>query len=52
MQDSTIRNLEAQASQLVKAFNAQQANIVDSSQEEHELDTEIEVLIEEFRVEH
>nr|XP_016438733.1 PREDICTED: uncharacterized protein LOC107764637 [Nicotiana tabacum] len=43
----TIHNLEAQVSQLVEAFNAQQANIVNSSQKEHALDAEIEVLIEE-----
>ncbi|XP_070029300.1 uncharacterized protein [Nicotiana sylvestris] len=47
-QKITIRKLEAQLSQVVGAFNAQQANIEDSSQEEHEF----EVLIGEVRVEH
>ncbi|XP_070047073.1 uncharacterized protein [Nicotiana tomentosiformis] len=51
-QDTAIRNLEAQVSQLVEACNAQQANIVDSSQEKHALDNEIEVLMEEVKVEH
>jgi len=51
-EDAIIHNLETQASQLVEAFNAQQADIVDSIQKEHTLDAEIEVLMEEVRVEH
>jgi len=47
-QHATIRNLEAQLSQVVGAVNAQQANIRDSSQEEHEF----EMLIKEVRVEY
>ncbi|XP_070015183.1 uncharacterized protein [Nicotiana sylvestris] len=37
-QEATIHKLEAQLSQVVGAFNAQQANIEDSSQEEHEFE--------------
>ncbi|MCE0481934.1 hypothetical protein HAX54_040147 [Datura stramonium] len=48
----TVRNLEAQLTQLVQALTAQQVNIVDSRQEEHEFEEELEVLMQEFRVEH
>ncbi|XP_070002552.1 uncharacterized protein [Nicotiana sylvestris] len=41
-QEATIHNLKAQVSQLVEDFNAQQANIVDSSQEERELEQKLE----------
>lgn len=34
--DETIRNLKSQVKQLVEAFNVQQANIVDGSQEKRE----------------
>ncbi|XP_075088273.1 uncharacterized protein LOC142170294 [Nicotiana tabacum] len=37
-QKTTIRKLEAQLSQVVGVFNAQQANIEDSSQEKHEFE--------------
>ncbi|XP_070021773.1 uncharacterized protein [Nicotiana sylvestris] len=47
-QHETIRNLEAQLSQVVGAVNAQQANIGDRSQEEHEF----EMLIKKVRVEY
>ncbi|XP_070003503.1 uncharacterized protein [Nicotiana sylvestris] len=50
-QDETIRNLEAQVSQLVEAFNDQYVNIMDSSQEKFALETEIEVPMEGSRVE-
>ncbi|XP_070008241.1 uncharacterized protein [Nicotiana sylvestris] len=46
--EATICKLEAQVSQVVEAFNAQQANFEDKSQEENAF----EVLIEEVRVEH
>jgi len=50
-QDETIYNLEAQVSQLVEAFNAQYVNIMDSSQEQFALETEIEVPMEGSKVE-
>ncbi|XP_070026708.1 putative WEB family protein At1g65010, chloroplastic [Nicotiana sylvestris] len=50
-QDETIRNLEAQVSQLVEAFNAQYVNIMDSSQGQFALETEIEVPMEGSKVE-
>lgn len=45
--DVTICNLEGQVRQLVEAFSAQQANIVDSSQEEHEWEEELDVLMQD-----
>ncbi|XP_070041264.1 uncharacterized protein [Nicotiana tomentosiformis] len=51
-QDVVIRNLEAHVRQLVVAFYAQPADIVDSSQKELVLDVKIEVLSEEDRLEH
>ncbi|MCD9643306.1 hypothetical protein HAX54_030649 [Datura stramonium] len=51
-QEATIHNLDPQLSQLVQALNAQQVNIVDSSQEEHEFAEELTVLTQEFRVKH
>ncbi|XP_075106006.1 uncharacterized protein LOC107829108 [Nicotiana tabacum] len=50
-QDETVRNLEAQVSQLVEAFNAQYVNIMDSSREQFALETEIEVPMEGSKVE-
>lgn len=44
--------MKAQVSQLVKALNVQQTNIVDSSQEQREIETKIEALLQEFRVEY
>ncbi|XP_070020585.1 uncharacterized protein [Nicotiana sylvestris] len=51
-QEETIHNLKVHMSQLVEVFNAQQANIVNSIQEERELDTKIKELEEKAKVKH
>lgn len=50
--DETIHNLKCQVRKLLEAFNVQQANILDSRQEEREFEEELEESVLEFRVEY
>ena len=49
MQEATIHNLEAQANKLIEPCKAQQVDIVDSSQYEHELAAEIAIILEDLK---
>ncbi|XP_070003380.1 uncharacterized protein [Nicotiana sylvestris] len=48
-QGATIYNLEAQANKLFEPCKAQQVDIVDSSQYEHELAVEIAIILEDLK---
>lgn len=50
--EAIMHNLKAQVSQLMEAFNVQQANIMDSTQEKCASEAKFEVLMKDVRVEH